>query len=705
MITSMGLNIPSSITMRVRSRAARCSLFHIEGPTSALTHRDRARGGHDERGSLVSGATVRTATFAATLAALPLYPALIVLQPNARAVPGLAVLPRAGALALLAMTLAFTAIWLVMLLRAEPRRLPTARAFVTLPIVASLSGALGFDPRASVVFVAMLACGVVLHAAIVRFAPDDGAVPALLGAFLWSGALASLAAIAMVAAKQPPLAYVLGHGRAIGTFVVPGELAGYLVMYVPVAFAVLRSARRTVASRALVALGLAIACVAFALTFSRAGWLGMAGAFAALVLLHRRDRGARPAAAIVGVAIVVLVVVFNAHHDPSENFTRLSIWHAALDGAAMFPLSGVGPFAFASLYHVLRVPGGEPLAFHAHDVVLTLAVETGALGVAAAAWAWWTFVSELRARLRSPGTSRGIALAIAASFAGTWVQGIVDTLSIVIFGLWLPFTALALACAGELPHDVAARARTSPRAPAGRAATIVAAAFVALAFAYVQLASSALYGFAARPGALPARLSEAAGRRAYAALARIAPMPFVERALADDALQRGDLASASASVARMPPGAQRDDLAGRIAAAEGRDADAIALYLAAGDDARVLPFEATARSVHAAYALERRIRDRLAHDETRPNALAQSEWRLGGFAMRLGDARAAQVDDARAVELAPLNTTYLKDAGRVALRLNEPRDAARLFARALAIDPDDAETRALLRGATAATPR
>jgi hypothetical protein len=38
-------------------------------------------------------------------------------------------------------------------------------------------------------------------------------------------------------------------------------------------------------------------------------------------------------------------------------------------------------------------------------------------------------------------------MAIAAGLAGTLVQGLIDTVSVVIFGLWLPTMALALSVA------------------------------------------------------------------------------------------------------------------------------------------------------------------------------------------------------------------------------------------------------------------
>ena len=51
----------------------------------------------------------------------------------------------------------------------------------------------------------------------------------------------------------------------------------------------------------------------------------------------------------------------------------------------------------------------------------------------------------LRDRLaRAAPAHAAFALAVAAGLAGTWVQGLIDTVSIVIFALWLPFMAVAL---------------------------------------------------------------------------------------------------------------------------------------------------------------------------------------------------------------------------------------------------------------------
>ena len=110
----------------------------------------------------------------------------------------------------------------------------------------------------------------------------------------------------------------------------------------------------------------------------------------------------------------------------------------------------MGVFNFASAYAIVRLPDGDPTAFHAHSVLLTIFAEMGLVGVLAVIWVWWSFALALRDRLReaSPGHAR-LAIAVAAGLLGTWVKGMIDTVSVVIFGLWLPTMALALMLARD----------------------------------------------------------------------------------------------------------------------------------------------------------------------------------------------------------------------------------------------------------------
>ncbi|HZX68004.1 MAG TPA: O-antigen ligase family protein, partial [Candidatus Elarobacter sp.] len=365
--------------------------------------------------------------------ALPLFPAFIVL--TGVTVPGVSLVPVPLTVMLIVGAVMITAVCAVLLATTPGERVPTALAFAAFPAAGVVAAALGFDPRAGALFIAIAVFGVVGHAAIVRFFDEPHVEQTVFTCYLVSGALAALVAVLMVAAKTPADLYTVGHGRAIGTFILPGELAGYLIMYVPFAYAVARVSPHR-AARALGWAGLSVGALAFVLTFSRAGWVGMAATIGFFVYTQRSSARRRVAVTIVAIAVVAVGLVFNVHHDPSENFTRISIWGAAADVIARFPFSGVGPFDFARIYQWVRLPDGEPTAFHAHSVLLSVAADLGVIGVAAVLFGWWRFIVTLGERLR-PGTGRQtIAYAIAAGLIGTWVQGLIDTVSLVIFAIW-----------------------------------------------------------------------------------------------------------------------------------------------------------------------------------------------------------------------------------------------------------------------------
>ncbi|HEX3468125.1 MAG TPA: hypothetical protein VHT05_08625 [Candidatus Elarobacter sp.] len=192
-----------------------------------------------------------------------------------------------------------------------------------------------------------------------------------------------------------------------------------------------------------------------------------------------------------------------------------------------------------------------------------------------------------------------------------------------------------------------------PRAVIGAVTVVLAAC------AFVQLASDAVFARAGTPASLPGRLEPEFGTALYRSIERVAPLPFVEATLAGAALRTGNVDAASAHAYRLPDGSVRSDLLARVAAARGDTPAAMELFLDAGDDQALQRYvdglSAQSRYV-AAYDFEARIRDRLEAAPTRPNAAADSWWRLGRLAVRLHRPAEAKVDFARADAVAPLNT-------------------------------------------------
>jgi putative inorganic carbon (hco3(-)) transporter len=388
------------------------------------------------------------AVLAITHAISPLFPSFIAL--TSIAFPGVSLLPRWGLLAVLACAVSAAAYCLVLPLWYRERgSAPLLLPVIALYASALLSAFLGFDPAAGLLFIGIFALSGLWHFGIMRFYGDPNVAIAIYWAYMLSGMLAAAAAVIMVVARAPAALYTIGHGRAIGTFILPGELAAYLVIFLPIAYAVTRVGPSP-GLRAVAWIGGAIGLVALALTYSRAGWMGFAAAVAFIVAAQTRRlrHGATAAAVVIGLGVAAVLLLFNAHHNPSEDYTRISIWQAAIAIIDRFPLTGVGPFDFSRLYAVVRSPDGDATAFHAHSIYLTFFAEMGIVGLAAFGWVLWSFVASLRERLRNAQPQASLlALAAAAGLAGVAVQGLIDTMSIVIFGLWMPTMALALSAA------------------------------------------------------------------------------------------------------------------------------------------------------------------------------------------------------------------------------------------------------------------
>lgn len=378
-------------------------------------------------------------------AALPLYPSFIML--SSVSPPGVSLVPPALAAALLVVCIVAA-----LLLVRETVRAGGGLPETFWPIAAYIGGWLiaalfGLDPGTGLLFVLDGALVLAFYCGIARFYADRAAVTAMYVGLLGSGALVSILGLALVALKRPALLYAIGHGRATATFVVPGEFAGYLLMMVPTAVGVALVTKRPWL-RALAWAAAVAGLAALLATYSRAGLAGLVagGLFAAAA--GRRTRVAALAGTLVFGAAVAVAFSSDAHHNPAEDFTRLSIWRTGVRAVEAFGLTGVGPGAFRHIYPLLRPPNGEPSAFHAHSYLLTAAAETGLVGLSTLAFMWWSFGRALADALaRAPASARILGCALASGFVATWAQGAIDFIQVVILGCWIPFMALALGAA------------------------------------------------------------------------------------------------------------------------------------------------------------------------------------------------------------------------------------------------------------------
>ena len=307
----------------------------------------------------------------------------------------------------------------------------------------AIAAVLGFVPLIGGVFCVITLCTCIGATAVRKWGGDARVARFMALALVLSNGLAVLLALTCWMTRSPSALYAVGNGRAIGTFVVPGELAGYLGMLLPYTIGLAWTTKLRWVRIAAGIVAVLDLLTAFA-TFSRAGLFGLSvGAFVAACLLRPRILPWMTGCALLLATQVRHVM--NLHHNPAENFNRLSIWHAALRAIELFPLWGVGPGGFSRVYPFVKLPDGEPLAFHAHNFLLTTAAETGLVGLYGLTTLWFCFFRLFAAGYRGAGgRARIAAVAVLVGFIATWLQSMIDVVQVLFLGLWIPFMGMAL---------------------------------------------------------------------------------------------------------------------------------------------------------------------------------------------------------------------------------------------------------------------
>jgi O-antigen ligase len=108
---------------------------------------------------------------------------------------------------------------------------------------------------------------------------------------------------------------------------------------------------------------------------------------------------------------------------------RFAIWRTTPEMIAAHPFFGIGANQFpeVSLRYGLFTQDLRGSYQHAHNLPLNIAAELGLVGLAALLWASFALLRVLLAASRRlQGHERGVAIAIAAAFAGLALQGMVD---------------------------------------------------------------------------------------------------------------------------------------------------------------------------------------------------------------------------------------------------------------------------------------
>ncbi|MFN2461937.1 MAG: O-antigen ligase family protein [Candidatus Velthaea sp.] len=383
---------------------------------------------------------------AAMYAFFPLYGTYAVFAPHPPTAP---LVPRAVAIlfaAIMLLAMATAAAGAARRRAPQPLRGPLlANAAATY-----VGAALGFNPAVGLGLATGVAGLVATHFALIAYYRDRNVARVIYLALLVSGLMSSLVAIVLVLVRAPADLYAYNHGRAVGTFLNPNELAAFLLAYLGAACG-LAMVRRGTPLGTFAAVCAVVGAVALTLTFSR--W-GLAAALAGIVffaLAMRERRGVAAALGVLAVAAAINAAAWNRHHDPQDTGVRGVAWRAGIRTFLHFPLTGVGPLAFERLYPVMRAPDAPgpdtPVAYDPHDLALSIAAETGALGLGAIVFGFVRLGGVLaRALASADRRRRTLTVALAAGIVAVVVHSLLNSVSIA-FSIIAQFAALAIAAA------------------------------------------------------------------------------------------------------------------------------------------------------------------------------------------------------------------------------------------------------------------
>ena len=269
-------------------------------------------------------------------------------------------------------------------------------------------------------------------------------------------------------AKVPALRVWLGRlprhvmqlpGRP-GTGVSPNQLAGVLVLLLPLPLAAMLTGspgQRRLALRLLGLAGAVLLGTTLFLTQSRGGWMGCVAGLLAFLSLWGLS-GQRPWQRATGLALPLMVflvvtalvaglgleqmgeMLYGMAEEQVESVAspisfqgRLEIWSRAFHLIRDFPLTGLGLGTFRQavwrLYPLFLVSPDRDIA-HAHNIFLQVALDVGVPGLVSylallivAGRVGWQ-------RVKAREADRWLALGVLAGLVGFHVYGLVDTLAL-----------------------------------------------------------------------------------------------------------------------------------------------------------------------------------------------------------------------------------------------------------------------------------
>ncbi len=267
------------------------------------------------------------------------------------------------------------------------------------------------------------------------------------GATAAVGLIGSYATWQYVRGESSGIGFVTSSGELVDRVTAglghPNQLAGFLVILVPLALAGARLASR---GRLAYLASVAVALVGIYASFSRGALVGLA-VIPFTMLPRRWAMVVLPFLAVVAALAMPGLVrerFETTTNQGSEFAGRLDIWSTAGSVWIQRPLLGVGLGGFPAAYAEVRVPGKEFLSKtvfepppHAHNLFLQLLAEQGVIGLGTFLAVMTTAGARcLRLLSASSPQSRVLARSILASLAAFLIHNMFDVTLLESTGIY-----------------------------------------------------------------------------------------------------------------------------------------------------------------------------------------------------------------------------------------------------------------------------
>ena len=221
--------------------------------------------------------------------------------------------------------------------------------------------------------------------------------------------------------------------RVYSTFDNPNVLGQYLILIIPVAFAMLVQNRGTGKKIIYTLINIAMfACLMY--TWSRGAWVGVVLSLGFFVLLRDRRWLVLCVAGLLLMPSVLPANVLNrltsiGNMKDSSTAYRVSVWVASFRIAKDYWMSGIGigTAAFEKIYPSYAL-NGAGFALHSHNFYIQWVVEMGVFGLLAFLAIILTAYKQIASIKEKSSLIRTVTLAMAGALLGFLFQGMAENL-------------------------------------------------------------------------------------------------------------------------------------------------------------------------------------------------------------------------------------------------------------------------------------